>query len=66
LPSEVLKKGSTIDIWAMELAVGYESWVREKHSKGEKVVNHGKSQEELQAMIDRARQRQQEGNEVGS
>jgi len=49
----------------MELAIGYESWVNSKHSKGEKVVHHGKSQEELQAMLDRTKEIN-EGRKRGS
>jgi len=36
----------------MEFSVGYENYVRRKQERGEP-LNHGKSPEELQAMIDR-------------
>jgi hypothetical protein len=49
----------------MELSIGYENWVNSKHSKGEKVVQHGKSQEQLQAMVNRTKEIN-EGRKRGS
>ena len=62
LPSEILRRGNTIDLWCMEFSVGYENYVRRKQERGEP-LNHGKSQEELQAMIERAEARNASKND---
>lgn len=56
-----MREGSTIDLFVMELAIGYETYLNKKHKGGE-TIGHGKSQQELQAMLDRVKQRKQEGN----
>ena len=61
MPTEVLREGSTIDLFVMELAIGYETYLTKK-TKGGETIGHGKSQEELQGMLDRAKQRKKEGN----
>lgn len=41
----------------IEYGAGYENYLRKKAERGEAIVQHGKSPEELQAMIDRVRER---------
>lgn len=50
----------------MEFSVGFENYIRKKHERGEPLQTHGKSQEELQAMIDRARERNANKNSTDS
>jgi hypothetical protein len=54
LPSEVLEKASTVDLYCLETAIGYETYLRKSHESGHS-SNHGLSQEDMQAMIDRVR-----------
>lgn len=55
LPSEFLAKGSTIDVYCSEVAIGYEAYLQEKakaESEGASTVAAKYSTEELTAMID--------------
>lgn len=56
LPSEALAQATTIDLWVMEIAVGYENWINDKHSRGESVVRHNKTDQELAQMLAMAKQ----------
>lgn len=53
-PTQILESGSTFDLYVAETALGYESFVA-KRERGEIPDNHGHSQEELQAMVDRVK-----------
>ena len=59
MPSHVLRDGSSIDVQVANLALSYENYVRERAEKEGGGVNHshGKSKEELQAMINRVKKR---------
>ena len=55
LPSELLRRGDTLDLKCVELALAYESHLSKKQQKG--VVNdHGYSQDQLKDMIERVKQ----------
>ena len=47
----------------MEYSVGYENYIRKKHERGESLQTHGKTQEQLQAMIQRVRARDASQND---
>lgn len=58
LPSEVLTKGTTFDLYVSDIAVRYQNWLQDKHSgkpMKSSQQNFGYSQEQLKAMLDRAR-----------
>lgn len=53
LPSQLLREGDVLDLKVSQLAVDYERYVRE--NPGVK-TNHGLNQDELMAMLERAKQ----------
>jgi len=60
LPSEVMREGTTFDLYVSDLAVKYQNWLHEKHSGKKNTLtpqqdNHGLSQEQLRSMMTRAR-----------
>ena len=59
LPSKLMQSGDSIDLRCAEIAVGYELFV--KKNPGIK-TNHGFSQEQLQAAIEKARKINDEKN----
>lgn len=54
LPSEVLREGSTIDMYCLEIAVGYETYLRKQNEKGH-AVGHNMSNDDLQSMLNSVR-----------
>lgn len=52
LPSEVLVRGSTLDIYIMDAAISYHDY-KSKRSQGQ--YAGGETQEELMAMLERAK-----------
>lgn len=54
LPSEILREGSTIDIYCLEVAVGYETYLRKQNESGH-TVGHNVSTEEMQQMLNSVR-----------
>jgi len=60
MPTEVLREGSTIDLFVMELSIGYETFLNKSKENGQ-TIGHGLSQEELQAMLDNVKGKK-EGN----
>ena len=61
LPSEVLESGTSIDIFCADFAVKYEVYCNKKAQDGQN-NGHGKSTEELQAMVQRVKQRGSKSN----
>jgi len=60
LPSEVMEKGTTFDLYVGDLAVRYQNWLHEKHTdkpggQTPQQLNHGLSQEQLRSMMTQAR-----------
>lgn len=57
LPSEAMRKGNTFDFYIADLAASYQSWYYEESRKesGASPKAPKLSQEEMQAMIDRVR-----------
>lgn len=53
LPSEVIEKGSSIDVVVSNLGVSYENYLSKKNEDGHVQTKH--SQEELQGMLDKVR-----------
>lgn len=58
LPSKVLKSGSSIDVECANFAVAYEAHVKKQVENGHKPTKH--SNDQLQAMIDAVRRRDEE------
>lgn len=61
LPSQLIAQGDTLDLDCANIAVAYEKFVVE--NPGVK-TNHGKSQQELLQMMERARETQQPGKKT--
>lgn len=55
LPSQVLKQGTSIDIFVAEIGVGYENYINEKHSG--QTVTPKLSQDEMKRMINQVKER---------
>lgn len=58
LPTEQLARGSTIDVFVANLGMQYENWLSKKHDKGQSAPE--KSQDELQGMLDRAKNKRKQ------
>lgn len=57
LPSEFIRSGDMIDYWIAEAGAGYQSYAAKLQKEGMDPVKgyyHGKSQDELIAMMERA------------
>jgi hypothetical protein len=60
LPSELLSRGSNLDVYVGELSLGYEVYMREKaenDSKGLPTVGKKYNPQQLQAMLDAVKTR---------
>ena len=56
LPSELLRRGDTLDLKCVELALAYEKHLNKKSQSGT-VQDHGYTQDQLKNMIERVKQK---------
>jgi|TARA_R110000796_G_scaffold2458_2_gene9692 hypothetical protein len=54
LPSEILREGSTIDMYCLEVAIGYETYLRKQNESGQ-TIGHNQTEDELQEMLNSVR-----------
>jgi len=60
LPSEVMSQGTTFDLYVSDTAVKYQNWLYEKEQGNNtntmrQSKDHGLSQQQMKAMIERTR-----------
>ena len=56
LPSDLLRRGDTLDLKCAEIALNYEAYLMKNRDSGT-VDNHGYSQDQLKNMIERVKQK---------
>lgn len=55
LPSEVIARANTFDLFILDTALGYRNVLQERANKGEKAPPPKLSVDKMQAMLDRVR-----------
>jgi len=66
LPSFALQHGNTLDLTVLHVSAQYQAYVNETSTTEGKIAyntkNHGKSQAELQEMLNKAKEKQKRAN----